>query len=92
MVLYSKAFRNCGAVLKRVLEAEEYEYPNNFERSSKRMEASTILKTVEDAFYNRFFIIYVIVSDNDSTKTFCAQASIQRCPRSSSEVIQSKTL
>ena len=31
------------------------------------MEASAILKMVEDAFYNRFFIIYVIVSDDDST-------------------------
>ena len=31
------------------------------------MEASAILKMVEDAFYNRFFIIDVIVSDNDST-------------------------
>ena len=31
------------------------------------MEASTILKMVEDAFYNSFVIIDVIVSDNDST-------------------------
>ena len=31
------------------------------------MEASAILKMVEDAFYNRFFVIDVIVSDNDST-------------------------
>ena len=31
------------------------------------MEASAILKMVEDAFYNRFFIIDFIVSDNDST-------------------------
>ena len=31
------------------------------------MEASAILKMVEDAYYNRFFIMYVIVSDNDST-------------------------
>ena len=31
------------------------------------MEASTILKMVEDALYNRFFIIDVIVSDDDST-------------------------
>ena len=30
------------------------------------MEASAILKLVEDAFYNRFFIIDVIVSDDDS--------------------------
>ena len=31
------------------------------------MEASDILKMVEDAFYNRFFIVDVIVSDDDST-------------------------
>ena len=31
------------------------------------MEASAILKMVEDAFYNRFFIVDVIVSDDDST-------------------------
>ena len=31
------------------------------------MEASAILKMVEYAFYNRFFIIDVIVSNNDST-------------------------
>ena len=31
------------------------------------MEASAILKMVEDAYYNRFFIIDVIVSDGDST-------------------------
>ena len=31
------------------------------------MEASDILKMVEDALYNCFFVIDVIVSDNDST-------------------------
>ena len=31
------------------------------------MEASAILKMVEDAFYNHFFIIYIIVSNDDST-------------------------
>ena len=31
------------------------------------MEASAILKMVEDALYNRFFIVDVIVSDDDST-------------------------
>ena len=31
------------------------------------MEASAILKMVEDELYNRFFIIDVIVSDDDST-------------------------
>ena len=31
------------------------------------MEASAIMKMVGDAFYNRFFIIDVIVSNNDSS-------------------------
>ena len=31
------------------------------------MEASAILKVVEDAFYNRFFIIDGIVSDSETT-------------------------
>ena len=31
------------------------------------MEASEIMKMVEDAFYNRFFIIDIIVRDYDST-------------------------
>ena len=31
------------------------------------MEASAILKMVEDAFYNRFFIVDFIVSKDDST-------------------------
>ena len=31
------------------------------------MEASDILKMVEDSFYNRLFLIYVIVKDDDST-------------------------
>ena len=31
------------------------------------MEASEILKREEDAFYDRFFIVDVIVSDNDGT-------------------------
>ena len=31
------------------------------------MEDSAIMKMVEDALYNRFFIIYFIVSDDDST-------------------------
>ena len=33
----------------------------------KIMEASAILKIVEDALYNRFFIIDAIVSDYDNT-------------------------
>ena len=31
------------------------------------MEDSAILKTVEDALYNRFFIVDVIVRDNEGT-------------------------
>ena len=31
------------------------------------MEASAVLKMVEDALYDQFFIVDVIVSDNDST-------------------------
>ena len=31
------------------------------------MEAPSILKMVEDALYNGYFIVDVIVSDNDST-------------------------
>ena len=31
------------------------------------MEASSVLKMVEDALYNRYFIVDVIVSDDDST-------------------------
>ena len=37
------------------------------------MEAYDIIKMVEDAFYNRFFIVDVIVSDNDSTMQFLAK-------------------
>ena len=67
MVLYSKACRKCESAEKKGEEAEEHEYPKNFEGSSKSMEAVAILKMVEDAYYNRFFIIDVIVSGNDST-------------------------
>ena len=67
MVLYSKAYRKCDSAIKIGDEAEEHECPKNFEGSSKSMESSAILKMVEDAFYNLFFIIDVIVSDNGST-------------------------
>ena len=67
MVLYSKACWKFDAAEKKREEAEEHECPKNFEGSSKSMEASAILKMVEYAFYNRFFIIDVIVSDDDST-------------------------
>ena len=67
MVLYSKACRKCESAEKKGEEAEEHERPKNFEGSSKSMEAAAILKMVEDACYNCFFIIDVIVSDDDST-------------------------
>ena len=67
MVIYSKAFRNCYDAEKRGEESEEHECPKNFEGISKIMEASEILNMVEDAFYNSFFIIDVVVSDNEST-------------------------
>ena len=67
MVLYSKACRKCDAAEKRGEEAEEHECPKNFEGSSKIMEASAILEMLEDAFNNCFFIIDVIVSDDEST-------------------------
>ena len=66
MVLYSKACRKCDSTEKKGEEAEEHECPKNFKGSSKSMEASAILNMVEDAYYNRFFIIDVIVSDDDS--------------------------
>ena len=67
MVLYSKACRKCDAAEKIREEAEEHECPKNFKGGLKSMQASVIVKMVEDAFYNRFFIIDVIVSDDDST-------------------------
>ena len=66
MVLYSKACLNCDAADKRGEEAEEHECPKNFEGSSKSMEASVIMKMVEDAFLNRLFVIDIIVSNDDS--------------------------
>ena len=65
MVPYSKVCRKCDAAEKRGGESEEHECPNNFEGRSKIMEASVILNMVEDAFYNQFFIIDVIVSKDD---------------------------
>ena len=52
---------------RSIEEAEEHECPKNFEGCSKSMEVSSILKMIEDAFYNRFSIINVIVSEDDST-------------------------
>ena len=67
MVLYSKACRKCDSAENRREESEEHEWPKNFEGSSKSMEASAVLKIVQDAFYNRFFIVDVIVSDDYSS-------------------------
>ena len=67
MVLYSKVCCKCDAAENRGAEAEEQECPMNFEGISKWVEASTILNMVDDSLYNGFFIIDVIVSDDDST-------------------------
>ena len=48
-------------------EAEEHEFPKNFEGSSKSMEVGAIMKMVEDAFRHVCFSIYVIVKNYDST-------------------------
>ena len=70
MGLYSKACQNCDAAENRRKEAEEHECPKNFEGISKIVKDSAILKMVQDSFYNCFFIIDVIVSDDDSTMLF----------------------
>ena len=57
--------RPAGSVMLR--KREEHECPKNFEGRSKSMEVSAVLNMVEDAFYNHFFIIDVIVSNDDST-------------------------
>ena len=67
MFLYSKAWQKFDAAEKIGEESEEHEYPKNFEGRSKSMEASAILKMVEDALYNWFFIVDAIISDDDST-------------------------
>ena len=70
MVLYSKSCCKCNAAEKRREEAEEHECPKNFKGSSKSMEASAILKMLEYAFYNGFFIIDIIVRNDDSTMRY----------------------
>ena len=67
IVLYSKACRNCDYKENRGEESEEHEFPKNLEGRSKSMEASAILKMVENAFYNQFSIVYFIVSNDKST-------------------------
>ena len=76
MVLYSKACRKCDSAEKKGEETEEHECPKNFEGSSKSMEAAAILKMVEDAYYNHFFIIDVIVSDDERTMRAVLKHSI----------------
>ena len=44
--------------------------------AQKSMESAAILKMVEDAYYNRFFIIDVIVSDDESTMRAVLKHSI----------------
>ena len=70
IVLYFRSCRKFDAAEKRVEESEEHEFPKNFEGSSKSMEAYAILKMVEDALYNCFFIIDVIVSEDKSTMQY----------------------
>ena len=53
MVLYPKAYKQCDDVDKKVGEAKQHEYPNNFERRYKFMEAESIMNMVEDAFQYR---------------------------------------
>ena len=67
IILYSKACWKCDSSKNRGEESEAHDCPKNFEGSSKSMETFAILKMVKDAFYNRFFIIYVIVRNDDST-------------------------
>ena len=65
MVIYSKAYQKCDATEKRGEESEEHECPKNSKGSSKNMEASIIMNMVEDALYNCFFIIDVIVIEDE---------------------------
>ena len=67
IILYPKSCRKCYHSEKIGEEAEEHDFPKNFEGGSKSMEASAILKMVEYELYNRFFIVDVIVSEDDST-------------------------
>ena len=67
MVLYSKACQKCDATDKRGEEAEEHEFPENFEGSYKSMEATAILKMIEYEYRDFCLIIDVIVRVYDST-------------------------
>ena len=46
-------------------EAEENEFPNKFDGSSKHLEADAILKILENIFCHCYFFIDVIISEND---------------------------
>ena len=54
MALYSKACQKCDSAENIREEAEEREFPKNFEGRSKIMEASANMKMVEDSFNNLF--------------------------------------
>ena len=67
MFLYSKAFRKCDSAETIGEKAEEYVCPKNFKGSSNSMETFVTTTMVDDALYNNFFIIDVIVRYNSST-------------------------
>ena len=70
MVLYYRAFRKCDAAEKRGEVAEKHYFSKNFKGGYKIMEASAILKMVEDAFYNRFLSLM------SSSSTMTAQCEL----------------
>ena len=65
--LYSKACQKCYDADKTEEKSEGHEFRKKFGGSSKIMEASAIMKIVEDTFCHCCFIIDVIVGDNYST-------------------------
>ena len=86
---FFKACNFFDDVDNRLEESEEHWGPKNFEGISKSMEVDTIMNMVEDTFCNPCFIIHATVSDNEKN-AICFQTSINRCPISSSKVIQRK--
>ena len=66
MVIYSNSYQKFDAADKKVEEAEEHNYPKNFEGRSQSMESDAIIKMVENLFFHHYFIIVVIVSDDYS--------------------------
>ena len=63
---YSIIMPSVSVMLRKIEEKNQKNMSAHRTPRSKIMEASVILKIVEDAFYNCFFIIYVIISNNDS--------------------------